>query len=338
MDEAFVSVVIPLHNSEHWITETIGSVLRQNVGPALVEIIVVDNGSTDRSMEIVRGLLSGTSVRHELVSLEKNHGPSYARNVGWRRSHSEWIQFLDSDDLLAASKTNHQLQVATASHQNVAVVYSEWQQYCFGREWAPSGPVFAPSLDGDVIQELLAPSNFIPTGSQLFRRSWLENIGGFDEKCWMIEDVHLSLRLAMAGGKFIFAPAGQALFYYRRRGTSSLSGGRRLDFLTGCVRNLRLAEEHWVRHKMMNEVRLQFLLDSYELLLHNLAALKTSEFEKLLNHVLSLSPKWLPRNPRMRIASKVLGYRLAECVAVRYRSLTKSGNTGYQPDASYSFL
>jgi len=315
--DSLVSVVIPLYNSEQWIEETLATVQRQTVDPESLEIIVVDNGSTDHGPEIVR--------RHApqctLISLGDNRGPSIARNIGWRRSRSPWIQFLDSDDLLAPEKLTHQLASAAAVPADVAVIYSEWQAYSLEGEWKPTPPVWAPALDGDLVQNLLRPENFIATGSQLFRTAWLDKIGGFDEQHWIIEDVHLLLRIAMAGGQFLSAPAGRALFYYRKRGTSSLSGSRHLEFLIASVRNLRLAEDYWTAGKLLTEQRLHFLVDWYEPLLHSLAELDPPEFERLLAHILSLSPDWLPKHRRMRILSKMFGYRAAERISARYRAL-----------------
>ena len=127
MTEPLVSVVIPLHNSEEWIAETIRSVQAQTIDPSLLELIVVDNGSSDRGPEIVQDLLQAGPLRYECHSLGRNQGPSAARNAGWRRSRAPWIQFLDSDDLLAPEKIAHQWNAAASAPPEIAVVYSEWR-------------------------------------------------------------------------------------------------------------------------------------------------------------------------------------------------------------------
>jgi glycosyltransferase involved in cell wall biosynthesis len=320
MAEPLVSVVIPLYNAEEWIRETIRSVQSQTVEPGTLDVILVDNGSTDRGVEIARQTLLESAVGFHIVENGANRGPSFARNAGWLRSRAPWIQFLDSDDLLAPDKIEFQLTTALSAAPDVAVVYSEWQSWEHdGHDWKPVPPLRAPEIGADSVLNLLEDRNFVHTGCQLFRSSWLGKVNGFDERWWLIEDVDLNMRLAMAGGRFVSAPAGRALFYYRRRG-SSLSR-RRLDFLTGCVRNLRLAETYWHENGLLTAERVEFLLQAYESLLHNLASVDNRAFEDLLQHVRDLSPGWLPRQPGMQLLSRVVGYRAAERVSMRYREL-----------------
>jgi glycosyltransferase involved in cell wall biosynthesis len=320
MAEPLVSVVIPLYNAGEWIGETIRSVQSQTVEPGTLDVILVDNGSTDRGVEIARQTLRESPVAFRIVENGANRGPSFARNAGWLGSRAPWIQFLDSDDLLTPDKIESQLSAALSAEPDVAAVYSEWQSWEHdGRDWKPMPPLRAPQIGADPVLNLLEDRNFVHTGSQLFRSSWLQKVNGFDERWWLIEDVDLNMRLSMAGGRFVSAPAGRALFYYRRRG-SSLSR-RRLDFLAGCVRNLRLAESHWRENGLLTPERAGFLLQSYESLLHNLASVDDGAFEDLLRHVRDLSPGWLPRQPGMQLLSRVVGYRRAERVSMRYREL-----------------
>jgi len=90
-----ISVIIAMFNSESFIENAIQSVLQQEPHGLQLEIIVVDDGSTDRSAEVVRQL-KNENIR--LVELGKNQGQANARNEGLRLARGEWIQFLDSDD------------------------------------------------------------------------------------------------------------------------------------------------------------------------------------------------------------------------------------------------
>jgi len=319
--DPLVSVVIPLHNAEEWIEATIRSVQEQTVAPGVLDLILVDNGSTDRGVAIARQALEKSTLRYRLVQTGENRGPSAARNTGWQGSRAPWIQFLDSDDLLLPEKIQSQLAAAQAAPPDVAAVYSEWQSYEHdGVDWKPMPPLRAPAIDGDPVLNLLEDRNFVHTGSQLFRTSWLTKVNGFDERWWLIEDVDLNLRLSMAGGRLVSVPAARALFYYRRR-NASLSRSRRLDFLSGCVRNLRLAEGYWRENGLLTQERIGFLLQSYEPLLHDMAPVDDDAFDELLHHVLALSPGWLPRRPGMQLLSRFVGYRAAERASIRYRDL-----------------
>ena len=90
-----VSVIIPMYNSESYILDAIQSVLQQEPHGLQLEIIVVDDGSSDRSVGLV-SQIKNENVR--LIKLPKNQGLPYARNTGLRAARGEWIQFLDSDD------------------------------------------------------------------------------------------------------------------------------------------------------------------------------------------------------------------------------------------------
>src|SRR5262245_47598496 len=92
-----VSVVIPAYNAAEWIAETIESVLHQTYND--LEVIVVNDGSIDRTVEIAKDILRQGRFSYLIVDQE-NSGPSAARNRGWRTAHGAWIQFLDADDLL----------------------------------------------------------------------------------------------------------------------------------------------------------------------------------------------------------------------------------------------
>src|SRR4051812_29793927 len=105
-----VSAVIPAFNAERTINDTLRSVRSQT--HRNLEIIVVDDGSTDRTRSIVEEHASRDS-RVTLIS-QVNAGVAAARNVGWQSSHSEWIAFLDADDLWAPTKIEKQLEVMIA--------------------------------------------------------------------------------------------------------------------------------------------------------------------------------------------------------------------------------
>ena len=93
-----VSVVIPYYRDQSTLGNALGSVLRQTMLPN--EIIIIDDFSNDGSLNYLQGLkkLIPYQVGFLLVSLEKNQGPSNARNIGWDKSNSDYVAFLDADD------------------------------------------------------------------------------------------------------------------------------------------------------------------------------------------------------------------------------------------------
>lgn len=102
-DKYFVSVIVPVYNGEAFIADAISSILRQNYVP--MEIIVVDDGSTDKTAAIVKNFPEITYI------YQKNSGAPAARNRGLQIAKGNMIAFLDADDLWSDDKINLQLSL-----------------------------------------------------------------------------------------------------------------------------------------------------------------------------------------------------------------------------------
>ena len=109
-DSVMISVVIPLYNKEKSISASLSSVLEQKCSVPF-EIVIVDDGSTDGSAEIVLELASKHKNIHYVK--QENAGPAAARNKGIEQSHGEWIMFLDADDLLLPNALETLYKTAT---------------------------------------------------------------------------------------------------------------------------------------------------------------------------------------------------------------------------------
>jgi glycosyltransferase involved in cell wall biosynthesis len=314
-----VAVIVPAFNVECWISETLRSVWSLRHPMDLLEVIVVDDASTDGTVKIAQQVLTRAPFRWRVIR-SSGEGPSAARNTGWRSCSAEWVQFLDADDLVTAEKLERQLGVPEARSPEVSVIYSAWQRWSQTRsgEWAASGPVECPMVGQAALEELMDGRNFIATGSQIFRRSWLERIDGFDERRTLIEDVHLALRLAIAGGRFVCAGEGKPLFFYRQR-EGSQSKGSRKGFLKGVFENALLVQRHWERQRGGLTIQQQNLvLHQYAMILRGARALDRALFDEVLNITRALEPGWLPLDrPGVARLSRLLGYRQAEGLAGR---------------------
>ncbi|MBU5615236.1 glycosyltransferase family 2 protein [Geomonas azotofigens] len=190
---ATVSVIIAAYNAERYIAQAIDSVLAQSY-PG-VECIVVDDGSSDRTADIVKGY--GSRVRY---LYQQNAERSAARNNGMSQAGGEFISFLDADDLLAPEKLAEQVAFL-GEHPEYDVAYSRVSY--FNDE---DGSSFTPqrrSPSGDIVLELLY-GNFITIHSPLIRRQAAARTAGFDPARNRYEDWDFLLRLALAGAKFGF--------------------------------------------------------------------------------------------------------------------------------------
>jgi glycosyltransferase involved in cell wall biosynthesis len=193
---AKISVIIPCFNAQRYIAAAVRSVLAQD-WPDL-EVIVVDDGSSDRSAELVRDTFPEVTLLRQT-----NQGVAAARNLGIRHSQSDWIAFLDADDIWLPGKLQAQWQLLSAQ-PTARMAYTAWQV------WPSAEPSPSPeyvdrvlSHSGD-LERWAGPSGWIYpqllldcevwTSTVLAHRSLFEEVGFFDTTLRIGEDYDLWLR------------------------------------------------------------------------------------------------------------------------------------------------
>ena len=186
-----VSVVIAVHDGERYLGEAIDSVLGQTYAP--VELIVVDDGSTDGT----RRVLDGFGSRINLVA--RPHAGAYAaRNAGLRHARGELLAFIDSDDAWFPDRLT--CQVPLMSRAEVGLVFGDAVHVTSPRAAAPRTGLtcfrVAPPRRGRVADQF-AWCNFVPTCTVLVRRRCLEEVGGFSEAEALSADYLAWFRIAV---------------------------------------------------------------------------------------------------------------------------------------------
>lgn len=222
-----ISVIIPAYNAEKTIKQTIESVFNQTFNN--FELIVVNDGSQDSTMEI----LGGISDSRLKVFSYPNSGVATSRNRGISYASGNYISFLDADDLWTPDKLEAQLK-ALQENTQAAVAYS-WTDWIdeAGKFLRPGSHITA---NGDVYKKLLL-INFLDNGSNpLIRKQALLEIGGFDESLPPAEDWDMWLRLA-AKYPFVGVPFTQVLY---RVSTNSASS-HVLQLESSCLRVIEKA-------------------------------------------------------------------------------------------------
>lgn len=306
-----VSIIVPARDAVRWIADTLASVLGQTCDRNLMQIVLVDDGSQDATVDVARSVLEGSGVAHAILRQDAS-GPSRARNRGWQAADAPWIQFLDADDLLAPTKIATQLQAAVAE-RDVAVLYSPWTRIVetSGR-WQATHPPVDPSVGEDAMLDLLRSSNFLQLGCALFSRTWLERVGGFDESRAFIEDVDLLLRIAHEGGHVSRIPSATPLSFYRQH-AGSLSRSNDERFVEGCVRNARFADAVWSRDQAITTARAAVLAEVYLDAARYYAGGNRARFDELFDRVEQLRPDLAP-SPKSAtgLLARLVGARRAE--------------------------
>ncbi|MBP8978910.1 glycosyltransferase [Candidatus Dojkabacteria bacterium] len=189
LNKAVVSIVIPVHNGEKYIKESIDSCLAQTYSN--IEIIVVDDKSTDSTLEILKGYGEKITV----LPVEKQNGLGNVINIGIRASKGKYIARMDADDIMYPDRIEKQVEYLENNPSCVAVggqidIINENSDITGHREYAQN--------DKDLKKNRFLFQPFAHPAVTL-RKSTLEEIGLYPEDMWKVEDVKLFLILSTKG-------------------------------------------------------------------------------------------------------------------------------------------
>ena len=212
-----VSILIPAYNAAPWIEETLTSAISQTYPNK--EIIVVDDGSSDNTLEIARAF-SSKAVN---VITQPNKGAAAARNTALRAAQGSYVQFLDADDLLDPNKIAAQLYQVEGGHHSLALLTCAWGRFFVYPErakfvadflWRDLSPV-------DWLITKFTNNAFMIPAAWLVSRRLIEEAGPWNEDRSPDDDGEYMCRLVAASQSVRFVP--QAKCYYRIGNAGSLS-------------------------------------------------------------------------------------------------------------------
>jgi glycosyltransferase involved in cell wall biosynthesis len=316
-----VSVIMPTYSSAKWVGETIDNLSLQTYPH--VELIIVDDGSPDDTVSVIRQKLSSHFKYHwRIVELGSNAGPSAARNAGLRAARGSWIQFMDSDDFIARTKLESQMAYCISAPAELAAVYSPWRRcYVDNGKFSTSGPLVEPNMEGMAPIMRLVGRGGVLLPSGLARRDILNQIGGFDEALRFWEFENLNVRLSNAGTLRVI-PANEPYYFWRlHRGKIYIGGDearyRSRDVALTWIQQLLDASEH----KLLTELPLSAA--DYEAVLADctkwarlLYSQDIAAFRKFIGLAKQLVPDIAPAYPKYAsAASRLFGYEKAEAIA-----------------------
>jgi glycosyltransferase involved in cell wall biosynthesis len=236
-----ISVVIPAYNAEAFIAAAIESCLRQNPGPH--EVIVVDDASSDRTVEIAKSYPPPVRV----ICVDRNRGVSHARNLGAQEATGDWIALLDADDWFLPEKFEGQIR-CMAQNPDAKFIYSGF------RTEGANGTQEFPALPVRKIESELRYRVPFGLSSVMVRRDAFLELGGFDTTLRYADDWDFHLRFAARFSTGAFACAPEILSVYRLhqvskgRNTIPVYEARKLVMNGPCLHGLSGFSRHlWWR-------------------------------------------------------------------------------------------
>jgi glycosyltransferase involved in cell wall biosynthesis len=234
-----VSILIPAYNAEPWIADTLRSALAQTWTRR--EIIVVDDGSSDRTLAIARSFAS----EQVCVVSQPNAGAAAARNRAAALCQGDYVQWLDADDLLAPEKIRRQVEMAEQTGSQRTLLSCGWGSFSY----RISKTTFAPHAlwqDLAVVEWLfnkLEQNLFMMNSSWLVSRELTEAAGPWDARLSLDDDGEYFSRVLLASDGVRFTPKPGC--YYRRSSFSTLSNVDGSDRkLQSLLLSLRLHTEY----------------------------------------------------------------------------------------------
>ena len=233
-----VSVCIPAYNCENYIRDTIESVINQTYKN--IEIIIVDDGSTDNT----KMLLNNLPYKHISVFFQQNAGAAAARNVAYSKATGQYIKFLDGDDLINPEMIESQVKLANKNQG--CIISSRW-----GRFYNNDLGTFKLSPE-DCWKTLPACEwicsswknghSMTQSGIFLLPREIIENAGYWDEQLTLIDDLDFFTRVILKSKLVVFDPG--SILYYRSGNSGSLSGRTQQEAMLSASRSLDKATKN----------------------------------------------------------------------------------------------
>ena len=276
-----ISIIIPCYNASSTIQMTIDSALSQ--GYAEKEVIIINDGSTDRSAEIIKSF--GDAIFSEFWP---NRGVSAARNQGTKLARGDYVQYLDADDLLAPDTLAKRVDALITTGADVA--YTDWQQFTTDTNGGICrGKVIALPIDrlGNDAEAACASSTFwAPPAAILYRRWIVDKIGLWNARLPVIQDARFLFDAARVGARFTRVEGVGALY---KVSDDSLSRRSQKSFIKDCFVNATEIEAIWLESGDLTESRKQSLVQIWSYVVASTFRDDLPEYDEACRHLRMVS-------------------------------------------------
>ncbi len=243
-DTADISVLIPTYNCGQFINHAIESAMNQTLSPR--EILVIDDGSTDNTPEVVKPYTRDKRLRYVR---KKNAGQAHTRKYGVELSKCSYIGFLDADDLWEPQKVEKQMEVLQSPENHIC--FSEVVGFDDYGNTIQFDHVRGQTLRRGKVLEYLFVNNFVPHSSLVVEKEYLKRVGSFDENLRMGDDWDIVLRLSTCCS-FDFVP--EKLVRYRiRRGQLSKDFYMRITYQDKIIKKFIKEYPHLITPQLIRQ-------------------------------------------------------------------------------------
>lgn len=251
-----VSIIIAAYNAEEFVLSTIESILNQSFKD--LEIIIVNDGSTDNTLEI----LNNISDERITILSQQNFGQDAAFNFGYRKSKGAYIKFMDADDLISPMMVEIQMQILSGAKDYIA--YGEWARFYDNKPEEANFEKLDYWKDMQPIDFLVAREEgiMLQCGIMLIPRAIIELSGLWDERLILLNDTEFYTRVILKSKGIKFSEG--ARLFYRSGRASSISSGKALKFYESTYLSINLMGELLLKHE--DSIRTRSLISNYFLI------------------------------------------------------------------------
>ena len=230
--QTLVSIIIPCFNCRRWVQQAVESALNQTYPN--IEVIVVDDGSTDGSLEVLRQFLP--RIRLETGP---NRGGNFARNRGFKLSKGQYIQYLDADDYLELDKIFKQVEFLEETKADV--VYGDWRyrRHLRDSRFSFLEKIQISGVHRDIVSSLLS-GWWVAPAAVLYRRQVVSKVGGWDETLFAAQDKDFFTCVALSGANIQYQPG--CCYIYRQHGAITVSSSNLVRWVESHRRSLEKSE------------------------------------------------------------------------------------------------
>jgi glycosyltransferase involved in cell wall biosynthesis len=297
-----VSIVVPVFNGVQFLAETLESAFLQTYPHT--EIIVIDDGSTDGTADVIRFYASRLTAE-----IGPNRGASAARNRGTALARGEFIQYLDADDLLPPHAIEH--RVAAMQKTGADVAYSDWEKLIeleMGRFEISEKIVRRIEDIHPIIQIALITDFWAPPAALTYRRSIVDKIGGWKEWLPIIQDARFLQDAGLVGGHFVYSPGIGA--QYRVHREASLSRRSSAAFVADVFRNACDLQTAFEARGGMNAEERFALSNIYNYTARTLFRQDRAAFRNCILRLYQVEQGFRMNWPKVAsLASRILGFK-----------------------------